>query len=83
MTYSNAIQEYKKACFSYYINFGLPKDENGIVVYNTYYYLGIMEFLERNFRDINDDDGSVKEHWDDYRKEAKQQAKEFLRENRL
>ena len=83
MTYSNAIKEYKKACFSYYFNFNLPKDENNTVVYNTYYYLGIMEFLEKNFRDINNDDNSVYEKWKEYREEAKKQAKELLKENRL
>lgn len=83
MTYSNAIKEYKKACFSYYFNLYLPKDEEGKVNDNVNYYLGIREFLEKNFRDINNDDNSVKEHWDDYREEAKQQAKELLKENRL
>ena len=83
MTYSNAAQEYKKACFSYYINFNLPKDENGIVVHNTYYYLGIVEFLEKNFRDINKDDANIYENWKTWREEAKQQAKEFLKEHRL
>jgi len=83
MTYSNAIKEYKKACFSYYFNLNLPKDEEGIVNDNVNYYLAIVEFLEKNFRDINNDDGSVKEHWDDYKEDAKKQAKEFLKENRL
>lgn len=83
MTYSNAIKEYKKACFSYYFNFNLPRDEQGLVKDNVQYYLGIMEFLEKNFRDINDDDGSVHEHWAEYKAEAKQQAKELLKENRL
>lgn len=83
MTYSKAISEYKKACFSYYLNFNLSKGENDIATHNAYYYLGIREFLEKNFRDINDDDGSVKEHWEEYREEAKQQAEEFLKENRL
>ena len=83
MTYSNAIKEYKKACFSYYFNLYLPKDEEGKVNDNVNYYLGIREFLEKNFRDINDDDGSVREKWEEYREEAKQQAKEFLKENRL
>lgn len=81
--YNNAIQEYKKACFSYYLNFNLPRDENDIVVYNTYYYLGIMEFLEKNFRDINKDDASIYENWKTWREEAKQQAKQLLKENRL
>ena len=83
MTYSNATQEYKKACFSYYFNLYLPKDAEGKVNDNVNYYLGIREFLEKNFRDINDDDGSVREKWAEYREEAKQQAKEFLKENRL
>lgn len=83
MTYSNATSEYKKVCFSYYINFNLPKDENDIVVHNIYYYLGIKEFLEKNFRDINNDDNSVYEKWEEYREEAKNQAKEFLKEHRL
>lgn len=83
MTYSNAIKEYKKACFSYYFNFNLPRDAGGRVDYNIVYYLGIKEFLEKNFRDINNDDNSVYEKWEEYREEAKQQAKEFLKENRL
>jgi len=83
MTYSNATQEYKKACFSYYFNLNLPKDEEGRVNDNVNYYLAIKEFLEKNFRDINNDDSSVKEHWDDYREEAKKQAKEFLQSVRL
>ena len=83
MTYSNAIKEYKKACFSYYFNLYLPKDEEGKVNDNVNYYLGIRDFLEKNFRDINDDDGSVREKWSEYREEAKQQAKELLKENRL
>lgn len=83
MTYSNATQEYKKACFSYYFNLNLPKDEEGKVNDNVNYYLAIKEFLEKNFRDINNDDSSVKEHWDDYREEAKKQAKEFLQSVRL
>lgn len=84
MTYSNATQEYKKACFSYYLNFNLPKDVNDVVTHNTYYYLGIMEFLEKNFRDItNNEDNSVYEKWKEYREEAKNQAKEFLKEHRL
>lgn len=83
MTYSKAISKYKKACFSYYFNLYLPKDEEGRVNDNVHYYLGIKEFLEKNFRDINNDDGSVYEKWEEYREEAKQQAKEFLKENRL
>ena len=83
MTYSNATSEYKKVCFSYYFNLYLPKDEEGKVNDNVTYYLAIKEFLEKNFRDINNDDNSVKEHWDEYREEAKQQAKELLKENRL
>lgn len=83
MTYSNATSEYKKVCFSYYFNLNLPKDERGRVNDNVYYYLGIKEFLEKNFRDINNDDGSVYEKWEEYREEAKQQAKELLKENRL
>ena len=47
MTYSNAIKEYKKACFSYYFNLYLPKDEEGKVNDNVNYYLGIREFLEK------------------------------------
>jgi hypothetical protein len=61
----------------------LPKDEEGKVHDNVQYYLGIKEFLEKNFRDINNDDSSVKEHWDDYREEAKKQAKELLKVHRL
>ena len=83
MTYSNATQEYKKACFSYYFNLNLPKDEEGRVNDNVNYYLGIKEFLEKNFRDINNDDSSIYERWEEYREEAKQQAKELLKENRL
>jgi hypothetical protein len=83
MTYSNATKEYKKACFSYYFNLNLPKDEEGRVNDNVHYYLGIKEFLEKNFRDINNDDNSVYEKWEEYREEAKQQAKELLEENRL
>ena len=83
MTYSTAISEYERACFSYYFNLNLPKDEEGRVNDNVHYYLGIKEFLEKNFRDINDDDGSVREKWDAYREEAKQQAKEFLQSVRL
>ena len=83
MTYSNATQEYKKACFSYYFNLYLPKDEEGKVNNNVVYFLAIKEFLEKNFRDINNDDSSVKEHWDDYREEAKKQAKELLKVHRL
>lgn len=83
MTYSNAISEYKKVCFSYYFNLNLPKDAEEKVAYNVMYYLGIKEFLEKNFRDINNDDNSVYERWEEYRQQAKQQAKEFLEENRL
>lgn len=83
MTYSNATQEYKKACFSYYFNLNLPKDEDGKVNDNVIYYLAITEFLEKNFRDINNDDNSVYEKWEQYREEAKKQAKEFLKEHRL
>ena len=83
MTYSNAIKEYKKACFSYYLNLYLPKDEEGKVNDNVNYYLGIKEFLEKNFRDINNDDNSVYERWEEYREEAKQQAKELLKVHRL
>ena len=83
MTYSNATQEYKKACFSYYFNLNLPKDEEGKVNDNVNYYLGIKEFLEKNFRDINNDDSSVYERWEEYREEAKQQAKELLKVHRL
>ena len=83
MTYSNATQEYKKACFSYYFNLNLPKDEEGKVNDNVNYYLAIKEFLEKNFRDINNDDNSVYERWEQYREEAKQQAKELLKIHRL
>ena len=83
MTYSNATNEYKKVCFSYYFNLNLPRDEEGIINDNINYYLGIKEFLEKNFRDINNDDNSVYERWEEYREEAKQQAKELLKENRL
>lgn len=83
MTYSTAISEYKKACFSYYLNFNLPKDAGGRIDRNIVYYLGIKEFLEKNFRDINNDDNSVYEKWEEYREEAKKQAEELLKENRL
>lgn len=84
MTYSTATQEYTKVCFSYYFNLNLPKDEEGRVNDNIMYYLGIKEFLEKNFRDINnDDDNSVYRKWEEYREEAKHQAKELLSQNRL
>lgn len=84
MTYSTATQEYTKVCFSYYFNLNLPKDEVGRVNDNIMYYLGIKEFLEKNFRDINnDDDNSVYRIWEEYREEAKHQAKELLSQNRL
>ena len=84
MTYSNATKEYKKVCFSYYFNLNLPKDGEGRVNDNVHYYLGIKEFLEKNFRDItNNEDNSVYENWDAYREEAKQQAKGFLQSVRL
>ena len=84
MTYSNATQEYKKACFSYYFNLNLPKDEEGKVHDNVQYYLAIKEFLEKNFRDItNNEDNSVYERWEEYRQEAKEQAKELLKVHRL
>ena len=84
MNYSNATKEYKKVCFSYYFNLNLPRDEEGIINDNVNYYLGIKEFLEKNFRDItNNEDNSVYERWDAYREEAKQQAKELLQSVRL
>lgn len=84
MTYSMATQEYSKVCFSYYFNLNLPKDECGRVNDNIMYYLGIKEFLEKNFRDINNDSNdSVYKKWEQYRKEAKKQAEELLRQNRL
>lgn len=84
MTYSTATQEYSKVCFSYYFNLNLPKDECGRVNDNIMYYLGIKEFLEKNFRDVNpDSDDSVYKKWEQYRKEAKKQAEELLRQNRL
>lgn len=84
MTYSTATQEYTKVCFSYYFNLNLPKDEEGRVNDNIIYYLAIKEFLEKNFRDINnDEDNHVYRNWEEYRKEAQKQAEEFLRQNRL
>lgn len=84
MTYSTATQEYAKVCFSYYFNLKLPKDEEGRVNDNIMYYLGIKEFLEKNFRDINNDaDNSVYRKWEEYREEAKKQAKDLLFQNRL
>lgn len=84
MTYSTATQEYSKVCFSYYFNLNLPKDECGRVNDNIMYYLGIKEFLEKNFRDINNDSNdSVYKKWEQYRREAKKQAEELLRQNRL
>ena len=84
MTYSMATQEYSKVCFSYYFNLYLPKDEDGRVNDNTMYYLGIKEFLEKNFRDINNDSyDSVYKKWEQYREGAKKQAKDILMQNRL
>lgn len=84
MTYSTATQEYSKVCFSYYFNLNLPKDECGRVNDNIMYYLGIKEFLEKNFRNVNSDsDDSVYKKWEQYRKGAKKQAEELLRQNRL
>lgn len=84
MTYSTAIQEYSKVCFSYYFNLNLPKDEDGRVNDNIMYYLGIKKFLEKNFRDINNDSNdSVYKEWEQYREKAKKQAKDILRQNRL
>lgn len=78
MTNDIVIQEYTKACFSYYFNLYLPKDEDGLVHDNTMYYMGIIEFLEKNFR--NDDIFRV---WQEYKEEAKKQAKELLKQNRI
>lgn len=84
MTYSAAIQEYSKVCFSYYFNLNLPKDECGRVNDNIMYYLGIKEFLEKNFRDIsNDNYDSIYKEWEQYREESKKKAKELLKQNRL
>ena len=84
MTYSTAIQEYSKVCFSYYFNFYLPGDEEGRVNDNIMYYLGIKEFLENNFRDIdNDNYDSIYKEWEQYREESKKKAKELLKQNRL
>ena len=84
MTYNTAIQEYSKVCFSYYFNLNLPKDECGRVNDNIMYYLGIKEFLEKNFRDVNNDNyDSVYKEWEQYREESKKQAKELLKQNRL
>ena len=35
MTYSKATEQYKKVCFSYYLNFNLSKGENDIAVGNV------------------------------------------------
>ena len=84
MTYSTAIQEYSKVCFSYYFNLNLPKDECGRVNDNIMYYLRIKEFLEKNFRDIsNDNYDSIYKEWEQYREESKKKAKELLKQNRL
>lgn len=84
MTYSMATQEYLKVCFSYYFNLNLPKDEDGRVNDNIMYYLGIKEFLEKNFRDINNDSNdSVYKEWEQYREKAKKKAKDILMQNRL
>lgn len=84
MTYSTAIQEYSKVCFSYYFNLNLPKDECGRVNDNIMYYLGIKEFLEKNFRDINNDSNdSVYKKWEQCREESKKKAKDILIQNRL
>lgn len=84
MTYSEACEKYKEVCFKYYVNLNLPKDEYGLIKHNEHYFLAIKEFLEENFRDItNNEDNSIYERWEDYRKDSMKNAEDFLKSIRL